>query len=397
MKIKAVCEATGLSDRAIRYYIDEELVYPAYTENYLGRRSYDFSDADVNTLNSISMLRKYGFSVAEIRTMIRNPSSIPQTVQGLITRKKEAAATEAELIARLERAEREPCPDVSALADALSVTDIAAPDANVKPHIAKRVFRIVRRILMTIYACLPIAAALFGLNESFHFVRYPVIDPLAIVITVLLLIPSVLLLILPSVKKGGRWKKIVRIVLSVLVFLSILPACVAAITVVSHSETHDVYDYREFDRGIPVDYCNIAYTFFTPDTHFFQYDKAAHDSILVGSYLYRNLTAWNYTYDIYAEWPTTAEKLEREKSRISELFKIKEEEYNYWNRCDMQHGSYQCMILYNGTEPFRPAEDNYKYYIFAYDEDSLRVRYILCDSQEHGEDQPYYLELDWNE
>ena len=61
MKIKTVCEATGLSDRAIRYYIDEELIYPAYTENYLGRRSYDFSDADVRMLRCICMLRNVDF------------------------------------------------------------------------------------------------------------------------------------------------------------------------------------------------------------------------------------------------------------------------------------------------------------------------------------------------
>ena len=35
MKIKQVCEATGLTDRAIRYYIEEGLVAPAYTENYM--------------------------------------------------------------------------------------------------------------------------------------------------------------------------------------------------------------------------------------------------------------------------------------------------------------------------------------------------------------------------
>ena len=35
------------------------------------------------------------------------------------------------------------------------------------------------------------------------------------------------------------------------------------------------------------------------------------------------------------------------------------------------------------------------FYIFAYDEENLRVRYILCDSLENGCDQPYYLSLQW--
>ena len=54
MKIKAVCEATGLTDRAVRYYIDEGLIEPDYTENYHGRRNYDFSDEDVRALKRIA-------------------------------------------------------------------------------------------------------------------------------------------------------------------------------------------------------------------------------------------------------------------------------------------------------------------------------------------------------
>ena len=42
MKIKSVCELTGLTDRTIRYYIEEKLISPLYTENYLGRKTYNF-------------------------------------------------------------------------------------------------------------------------------------------------------------------------------------------------------------------------------------------------------------------------------------------------------------------------------------------------------------------
>ena len=36
MKIKEVCEKTGLTDRAVRFYIENELIHPDYTENYTG-------------------------------------------------------------------------------------------------------------------------------------------------------------------------------------------------------------------------------------------------------------------------------------------------------------------------------------------------------------------------
>lgn len=38
MKIKEVCEKTGLTDRAIRYYIENGLVFPDKNENYAGHR-----------------------------------------------------------------------------------------------------------------------------------------------------------------------------------------------------------------------------------------------------------------------------------------------------------------------------------------------------------------------
>ena len=47
MRIKKVCDLTGLTDRTVRYYIEEQLISPAYTENYLGRKAFAFSDSDV--------------------------------------------------------------------------------------------------------------------------------------------------------------------------------------------------------------------------------------------------------------------------------------------------------------------------------------------------------------
>ena len=52
MKMKTVCEQTGLTDRAVRYYIEEGLIDPEYIENYLGRRAYAFSDQDIAALKA---------------------------------------------------------------------------------------------------------------------------------------------------------------------------------------------------------------------------------------------------------------------------------------------------------------------------------------------------------
>ncbi len=72
MKIKAVCELTGLTDRTIRYYIEEKLISPLYTENYLGRKTYNFSENDIKDLNDIAVLRKFDFTLEEIKSVIND-------------------------------------------------------------------------------------------------------------------------------------------------------------------------------------------------------------------------------------------------------------------------------------------------------------------------------------
>ncbi len=91
MKIKKVCELTGLTDRTIRYYIEVKLIFPLYTENYLGRKTYTFSEKDIKDLNDIAVFRKFGFTLSEIKSVIRDAETsqeilsnvkdrIPQTV-----------------------------------------------------------------------------------------------------------------------------------------------------------------------------------------------------------------------------------------------------------------------------------------------------------------------------
>ncbi len=58
LRIKEVCKKTGLTDKAIRVYINSGLLNPNYTENYTGRKNFDFSDEDVEVLKRISLLSR---------------------------------------------------------------------------------------------------------------------------------------------------------------------------------------------------------------------------------------------------------------------------------------------------------------------------------------------------
>lgn len=81
MKIKEVCKTTGLTDKAIRFYISNELINPKYTENYAGRKNYEFSDDDINALKTIALLRYYDFSVSQIKEMITRQNKTTEILE----------------------------------------------------------------------------------------------------------------------------------------------------------------------------------------------------------------------------------------------------------------------------------------------------------------------------
>ena len=80
MRIKEVCERTGLTDRAIRLYMENGLVSPKQETNYMGRRSYIFSEDDVRILETVATLRRADFSIADILQMQASADSIPEIV-----------------------------------------------------------------------------------------------------------------------------------------------------------------------------------------------------------------------------------------------------------------------------------------------------------------------------
>ena len=66
MLIKAASKVTDLTKKAIEYYTEQELISPAILEN--GYR--DFNEKDVERLKKISVLRKLGISVEEIKKVL---------------------------------------------------------------------------------------------------------------------------------------------------------------------------------------------------------------------------------------------------------------------------------------------------------------------------------------
>lgn len=70
MLINEVSKHTGLTKKAIEYYVERELLYPSILEN--GYR--DFSKSQVEQLKKISCLRNLGISTEEIKTLLADES-----------------------------------------------------------------------------------------------------------------------------------------------------------------------------------------------------------------------------------------------------------------------------------------------------------------------------------
>ena len=77
MRIKEVSEKTGLTEKAIRLYIENGLIHP-HVENGVHRNSYTFSEKDVRELEEISVFRKVGFSIFEISLIKEMPEKLPE-------------------------------------------------------------------------------------------------------------------------------------------------------------------------------------------------------------------------------------------------------------------------------------------------------------------------------
>lgn len=83
MKMKDVCKATGLSERAVRFYVQEQLVIPQ-SQRRSGRTWLDFSEEDVKRLRAIAVLRKAGFTIEEIRSMGLDYQKLPRSLCGSV-------------------------------------------------------------------------------------------------------------------------------------------------------------------------------------------------------------------------------------------------------------------------------------------------------------------------
>lgn len=120
MKIHEVSLRTGLTEKAIRLYIQNGLIHP-HVEEGIHRNSYTFSETDVKELEEIAVFRKAGFSLFEIALIQEMPEKLPELLNTKI------ASLELEIVEKKNMKDALSRLEVHELANASQVADSLRP------------------------------------------------------------------------------------------------------------------------------------------------------------------------------------------------------------------------------------------------------------------------------
>lgn len=404
MKIKQVIKETGLTDRAIRLYMENDLINPEYDENYNGRKSIDFSVNDVEQLKNIALLRKADFSIQEIKTLQMGGGTAQQTVKDYIKRVKEKIQFNTEIMEKIGALADEENITIETICEKLSTNleDEKVPIEDMKAPVKERVMRAVFTTISTVGLLFSSVFILFIVVYYQSNFLYPVFNKesfnswFTVLVTFLFEIQFILCyVILTLIKKKRKPKKkkeyryIIAFILSILWMVSWLALphkiTLAFLAPPVYSQTTNPIHYLRFDADFYGHYgsywrddiCEI-FPVVIPDSATIEND---------GNIKYPETTKYYYKYemcieekyDLFAEWKLTEDEFNAEKDRIlnkKEIVSI------------TQKGDWECVFFTDNK-----VEDMFVTF-FAYNDTTQTVRYISMSDIE-GLLVPYYTTQEW--
>lgn len=120
LRIKEVCKKTGLTDKAVRLYINNDLIHPDFQEGYNGRKNYNFCEDDINILKKIALLRRYNFPIQTIKEMLDDNDCISEILENHLINTKQTLAESSMVLTNLNNAHNSSVSNVDELCDVLS-------------------------------------------------------------------------------------------------------------------------------------------------------------------------------------------------------------------------------------------------------------------------------------
>ena len=402
MKIKQVITETGLTDRAIRLYIENDLVKPECDENYNGRKSIEFSKTDVENLKNIALLRKADFSIQEIKDLQMGGKTAQNTIKEYINRTNEKIQFSSEIIEKIGTLADEENITIEIICEKLSSNleneQVPVEDMELSPKEQKEKtrFTVISVIGMVLAG---IAQTIIVLMLSLHHFKFAVfIEPnlesglrvLALFFEYFFVIQFILcftiFILYKKNKRIGKKKdrkKVLCIFITVLWVLSLLvsPFMLFANTLAYVSATTNPDNYMELDNGALPYSMEELYYVFPYEIPYRELDYTGTNSQYYDftKYYYKYDSGWwdSYSTCLFAEWKLKEEDFEKEKERILSKDNIV---------TIVEIGDWQCIYFE------RTGLDNYRYLLFAYNDETKIVRYC---AEVGGQTEPYYLQLDW--
>lgn len=439
MKIKEVCARTALTDRAVRHYIEEKLIAPEYSENYLGRKTFYFTEADIRTLLDIAVLRKIGFSVPDIRAIESDPNSSVARIDALKTQKQNTISNEQAYLDALNTLENRSY-SLGDLANALRQSADQKPlpkeDSRVTAKsVLKRIVLIlwntIRFVLTAFFLFVPFSWLLDNIYSRWNGqYLYPhLIDSRYVVfLTLLPTLLILLVLILDHVFSllKGKVKVIVYIGTFVVCAGLMLFSFAGYALAETESLTTDITDYRNLDRDCAAEGDPFYEALFPADPYDFEYLRETNDDaqkVRADDSVYRyrwyirgggHVRRWGkqvYYYgdtvnSVYAEWELSPDRFDAEVSRVTALFAADTASEDGYRQETVEKNGWVILFRYLGDGPFAEETNlSYRYCLFAYRAEDHLVRYLFCDCTNYdapypGQDhepyeQPFYMELNW--
>ena len=409
MKIKEVISQTGLTDRAIRLYIENGLVTPENEKSYNGRNNYNFTQTDIEHFEQIAILRKAGFSLEQIKTIKSGGESAKEVLIAYLNDKKESVVTGQKIVDALKDIPQQEIVTIDYVCEKIkdSFEQTSLPDADIKPtkaeKIEKWIMRSIAIILLAFWGLLG-TGVFITYREDFVFPKYYT-NPVNYIGTAYILIPilvSIVILflyrkyaLLPKKRKKRRW--IAGIALAVALLVCVQPIGMASLMLMPpvYSETDDPENYLSMGNYVKM-YgddihklfpANIPRSAIAEGSQWYPPDKFLDTT----KYYYYFQDVVDPSFHIYAEWVLPEDKFAKELNRIQNY-------YPEGAKQQVQWGEWTCLSFTDDTLVFEEAKEKIYYYylIFAYNQNTGGVRYIASYSMDCGrEEDPYFLALEW--
>ena len=410
MKIKEVIRQTNLTDKAIRLYIDNGLVAPSIDESYSGRKSIDFSESDVERLNNIALLRKAGFSIADIKEIIESEDKASAVVKRFIEETENNIKHETEITEKLKSISLEKGISMKTICETLSesVEEKQVPKEDLwLTSIEKalnRIFAVLGNLGIAI--SLAIYIAIFAvIKKTFKFTCFD-IDVFSVPVLILYiavcfggwlisLILSAFLLHLNQTRYAPNGNNIIKslpltAVIVIIMIISLNTSFLGVCFLPIQSYTEKPSEYLVLDTSVEEKYGAAIRNVFpnripnsakTPDKQ---------NYLETTKYYYKYHDNNNPQANIVAEWVLTPYEYDVSKNKASE------KEHSV-----IQKGDWTC-LYYNDSYIEEEGKDKnswnnktYFFLIFAYNDKEHKVRYIASYSFDDTGNGPYYLTLDW--